>query len=70
MDSIDNFKDFLNKNDRQLDEARMLVQIEKIAASMVYSQFGPKTSSRMRDELTQAVRSAIAPVLTKYDYTF
>ena len=51
----------------QLDE-RMKILIKNVVSKMVHGAFGPITNAKMREEMKDAVKAAIEPILKKYDY--
>ena len=51
----------------QLDE-RMKILIKNVVSKMVHGAFGPVTNAKMREEIKDAVKAAIEPILKKYDY--
>ena len=51
----------------QLDE-RMKILIKNVVSKMVHGAFGPVTNAKMREEMKDAVKAAIEPILKKYDY--
>lgn len=54
-------------NDEHLDE-RMKLIMKDILNKMVPAAFGPSSNFKMRDEIKDAVKQAIEPILKKYDY--
>ncbi len=51
----------------QLEE-RMKILIKNVVSKMVHGAFGPITNAKMREEIKDAVKVAIEPILKKYDY--
>lgn len=59
--------DKMNEQPEQLDE-RMKILIKNVVSKMVHGAFGPITNAKMREEMKDAVKAAIEPILKKYDY--
>lgn len=59
------FKDFVKED--YLDE-KLKVFMKDILSKMVPAAFNYKTDSKMRDEIKDAVATAIEPILLKYNY--
>ena len=59
------FKDFVNEG--QTNE-KLKVFMKDILGKMVPAAFNYKTDSKMRDEIKDAVATAIEPILLKYNY--
>lgn len=59
------FKDFVKEN--QTNE-KLKVFMKDILSKMVPAAFNYKTDSKMRDEIKDAVATAIEPILLKYNY--
>lgn len=57
----------MKRQPRQLDE-KMKILIKNIVSKMVHGAFGPITNPKMREEIKDAVKVAIEPILKKYDY--
>ena len=53
--------------EQQLNE-RMKILIKNVVSKMVHGAFGPITNAKMREEMKDAVKAAIEPILKKYDY--
>jgi len=53
--------------EQQLNE-RMKILIRNVVSKMVHGAFGPITNAKMREEMKDAVKAAIEPILKKYDY--
>ena len=64
---ISGIKKLNEAQSKQLDE-RMKILIKNVVSKMVHGAFGPVTNAKMREEIKDAVKAAIEPILKKYDY--
>ena len=58
---------FTYVNESQVNEKIKLI-MRNILTKMIPAAFGPSTNPKMREEIKDAVKTAIEPILMKYDY--